>query len=118
MDAPTGTPANSEKRTTAPERPESLKNFLKSLSVFLPKKSIVPLEVAKEERTRKGKSEGTIISLQSVIPFLAPSAQTFGKEISTAPEVTQIIMQKISLEFCLILVLIKKITPQKRIRQR
>ena len=110
MDAPTGKPAKSEKITTAPARPESLKIFLKNLSVFLPKKSTVPLKVAKDERTRKGKSDGTIISLQSVIPFLAPSAQTLGNETSKAPESTQIIMQQSNFEFCFILVFIKKIT--------
>lgn len=108
IETPTGKPAKREKKTTAPPRPERLKIFLKKLSVFLPKKSVVPLRVAKDERTRKGKSEGTIISAQSLIPFLTPSAQSFGKEISSTAEDTQIIIAKNIFEFCLILVLIKK----------
>lgn len=76
MDEPTGKPPHSPKKITPPALPDILKIFLKNLSVFLPKNSETPLETAKEETTRKGKSEGIIVPAQISSPVLIPSAES------------------------------------------
>lgn len=105
-----GNPAKSEKKIVQPQVPDELKIFLKNLSVFSPMKSVTPLDRTKEESTRNGKREGTIVSAQSLNPTRTPSAQFFGKARRKTAVITHRIMQKIIFAVLLILYLFKSIT--------